>query len=84
MNIAAYIAAENPQAAERHIRYLLSKCLLLAEFPGMGRQRSELSSGLRGFPVDNYIIFYRETDFGIEVIRVLSGFRDIPVLFEPE
>lgn len=50
----------------------------------MGRERKELSPGLRGFSIDNYIIYYPEADFGIDVIRILSGFRDIPALFEVE
>ncbi len=32
--------------------------------------------------VGNYIIFYRQTEDGIEVVRVLSGYRDLDRLFE--
>jgi hypothetical protein len=32
--------------------------------------------------VRNYLIFYRPTDQGIEVVRVLHGARDLPPLFE--
>lgn len=79
-----YVAQDNISAARRLNNKIIAKCQKLAEFPGMGRERSELSPGLRGFPIDNYIIYYRETDFGIDVIRILSGFRDIPALFEVE
>ena len=82
--IWSFIAKNNQPAADRHVDLLIAKCQSLAEFPGMGRERTELSPGLRGFPVDNYMIFYRETDFGIDVIRVLSGFRNIPSFFEAE
>ena len=41
----------------------------------------ELGESLRSFPVGNYVIFYRAMQDGIEVVRVLSGFRDIPNLF---
>lgn len=84
MRIWHYIARDDVEAAKRFNEKILAKCQRLAEFPGMGRERAELSPGLRGFPVENYMIFYRETEFGIEVIRVLSGFRDIPALFEAE
>jgi len=79
-----YISKANPAAADRYVEFLHAKCQELAEFPGMGRERRELSPGLRGFPIDNYIIYYRETEFGIDVIRKLSGFRDIPARFEIE
>jgi toxin ParE1/3/4 len=82
--IWTFIAQDNIDAARRYNKKILQKCEQLAEFPRMGRERTELSPGLRGFPIDNYIMYYRETDFGIEVIRILSGFRDIPALFKIE
>jgi toxin ParE1/3/4 len=50
---------------------------LLAEFPGLGRQRDELGPAVRSFPVGNCIIFYLPLADGVEVIRVLHGARDI-------
>lgn len=73
-----FIAQDDTQEADRYVSLLRQKCQALAESPGIGRERIEIVDGLRGFPVGNYIIFYRETDFGIEVTRVISGFRDIP------
>jgi len=58
------------------------KCELLSEQPGVGRDRSDVLSGLRGFPVGNYVIFYQPVDDGIEIVRVLHGARDIPELFD--
>jgi toxin ParE1/3/4 len=42
-----------------------------------GRERSELRSDLRSFPVGNYIVFYRALPDGVEVVRVMSGRQDI-------
>jgi toxin ParE1/3/4 len=36
---------------------------------------------MRGFPVGNYVIFYRDTSEHIEIVRVLHGARDIENLF---
>ena len=47
----------------------------------MGRARPELAADLRSFPVGNYIIFYRPIEDGVEIVRVLSGARDIDALF---
>jgi toxin ParE1/3/4 len=48
----------------------------------MGRHREELAAELRSFLVDNFVIFYRPMDGGIEVVRILHGARDLPPLFE--
>ncbi len=47
----------------------------------MGRSFDYLAPSLRGFSVGNYLIFYRQIENGIEVERVLSGYRDFDALF---
>ncbi|NEQ64169.1 MAG: type II toxin-antitoxin system RelE/ParE family toxin [Symploca sp. SIO2D2] len=39
---------------------------------------------LRGLPLDGYIIFYRILDDGIEILRVVSGRRNLPSLFKEQ
>ncbi|WP_448574438.1 type II toxin-antitoxin system RelE/ParE family toxin [Trichothermofontia sp.] len=39
-------------------------------------------SGFNTSALEGYIIFYRILDDGIEILRVLSGRRDFPSLFE--
>jgi toxin ParE1/3/4 len=80
--IEGYISQDNPDAAARLILLVREKCELLSEQPGIGRDRSDVRSGLRGFPIGNYVIFYQPANDGIEVIRVLHGARDIPELFD--
>lgn len=77
-----YIAQDNPDAADRFVRVLVSRFPLLASMPEIGRAREELSPHLRSFPVGNYVIFYRPSDSGVEIARVLHGARDFPSLFE--
>lgn len=77
-----YIAKDNPEAADRFIRALISRFPALAAMPEMGRLREELSPNVRSFPFGRYIIFYRPMDKGVEIIRVLHGARDLPPLFE--
>ena len=76
-----FIAQDDPDAADRFIRTIVSRFPKLASMPQMGRQRNDLASRLRSFPVGSYIIFYRPMDDGIEVVRVLHGARDFPPLF---
>jgi len=53
----------------------------VAGFPNMGKNYSQLSLSLRGFIVDDYIIFYYSREDGIDIARVVSGYRDLESLF---
>ena len=77
-----YIVHDNPDAADKYIRAIISRFPTLASMPQMGRERPELSPGLRSFVVSHHVIFYRLFDGGIEVARVLDGVRDLPPWFE--
>jgi len=81
LEIAAYIDADNPVAAERLLDTFQEKFRLLSEFPGLGPRRDELVPSLRSFPVRSYIIFYLPLADGIEVVRVLHGARDMRRIF---
>jgi toxin ParE1/3/4 len=70
-----YIAKDNPDAGDRLLRRIDEQLALYAQHPGMGRARPELGARLRSFVVGNYVVFYRPTDDGIELIRVLHGAR---------
>lgn len=82
-SIIDYVADNTSlDAADKLLRKINQKCSTLANFPNMGRSRDELLSTLRSFPVDNYLIFYRPIEEGIEILRVVSGYRDLEVLFD--
>jgi toxin ParE1/3/4 len=50
----------------------------LGENPYLGRRRDELRRGYRGFPVGQYVIFYRVAEPGVRIVRILHGRRDVP------
>lgn len=79
--IVDYIAADNPAAADEVVTRLEDLAAHLAERPGMGRARFDLLPNLRSFRLGRYLLFYRATTGGIEVVRVLHGARDFPALF---
>ncbi|MCL1464565.1 type II toxin-antitoxin system RelE/ParE family toxin [Argonema galeatum] len=79
-----YIASKDPAAADRFLRALTQKFETLVNFPNMGRRWDKLSPPLRSFPIDNYLIFYHSIEDGIEVVRVVSGYRDLENLFSGE
>lgn len=73
--IAHHIAEDNPIAAERWLGNSHYHCALLAEMPAMGGARPDVRSGLRTFPVGNYLILYRPIAGGAEIVRVVHGAR---------
>lgn len=83
LEIWSFIAKDNPSAADRFLDLIGEKCDMLAASPGMGRRREELAPSLRSFPVGRYIIFYRPGERGIQVVRILSAYRDIAARFGP-
>ena len=47
----------------------------------MGKSYENLFPRLRGFIVEDYIVFYFPREDGIDVARVVSGYRDLESLF---
>lgn len=80
--ILAFIARDNSTAADRHVNMLIRKCQKLAEFHGMAGNGRSSRRGRVDFRSTITSIYHRETEFDIDVIRILSGFRDIPARFE--
>lgn len=80
-DIKDYIAQDSLDRAEQFVKAIAERFQALASFPGMGRRYETLAPNLRGFPVGNYIIFYRSTDQGISIERILSGYRDLETMF---
>jgi toxin ParE1/3/4 len=71
--------------ADAKIAMLQDKLMLLSQFPESGRRREELAIGMRSFPAVEFVIFYRVFDDYIQIVRILSGRRDIESIFkEPE
>lgn len=52
----------------------------LADWPGLGPLRPELREGLRSLPFGNYVILYRASDDGVQIVRVVDGHRDLKAL----
>lgn len=85
-----YIADDNPEAARRFLSATEATFTRLVEMPRLGSRRQfqnpELAD-LRMWPVPgfvNYLIFYRPTADGIQVIRVLHGAQDRDQILGPE
>lgn len=80
--IRDFIARDQPGVAFQYMAMLKQKCELLANSPGLGIQQDEYCM-LYKFPVDSYLIFYRLSQTGIDVIDVFHGSRDIESILNP-
>jgi toxin ParE1/3/4 len=87
---AAYIERDNPGATARFqaaIQKLLANLVLMPRLGVLYHLHSTRLHGIRMHPVPgfrNHLVFYRPTEEGIEVVRVLHGARDIRRIFERE
>lgn len=80
-NIWLHIAEDNPDAADRVMDALSAAFAKLAQMPNMGHHRLDLASeALRFWPVFNYLIVYRPDTDPLEIVRVVSGYRDVAAL----
>ncbi|MCY0093079.1 type II toxin-antitoxin system RelE/ParE family toxin [Hoeflea ulvae] len=73
--IVLYIAEDNPAAAVRWYDDMLRHCRNLGAVPELGVARPDVRPDLRTFPAGNYMILYRKSDEGAEIVRVVHGAR---------
>jgi toxin ParE1/3/4 len=79
-----YYVAKNTSSveiADRLVNSITDRFHLLAKYPQMGRARDDLRTGLRSFPVGEYVLIYRIEQGDAVILRVLRGSRNIHVLF---
>lgn len=90
INLWVYIARDDPTAADRVYQAAQMTFETLAAMPTIGTlyhpKRTQLA-GIRFFPIKqfrNYVVYYRTTGQGIEIIRVLHAHMDKRRRLEPE
>jgi plasmid stabilization system protein ParE len=71
------IAPDNERAADALLRRILDKTELAAEHPRMGSARPDLSPTARILIEGRYIVIYEPMDYGIFVVAVVYGPRDV-------
>ncbi len=76
-DIFDYIAQDKPIAAANWIDTIEQKCRLLASTPELGEERHEYGAAIRSSLVGRYVLFYKPSDKGIEILRIIPGDRDI-------
>lgn len=81
--ITDYFEEHDPSFGVRLLDEITARCRQLANQPRQGRPRDDLGAGIRSVAVRDYIIFFRPSADGIDVVRVVHGARDItPDMFD--
>jgi toxin ParE1/3/4 len=86
--ISEYFLQNNLETGEQFVQAFNAKCLQLIRFPKMGRRYSQIRSNVRGVVLRGFIIFYQTSGeletVDIEILRVVSGRRDLNSIFPPD
>jgi plasmid stabilization system protein ParE len=76
--IADYIGNDDVDAAIRVVRDIRAAMARLADMPRIGHMRRDLADEeIRFWPAHSYLILYRPMTEPLEIIRIVSGFRDV-------
>lgn len=83
-DIHSYISEDDEDSALNFIVQFVEKFQMLTMSPRVGRVWHSDSTELLIFPYKRYLIFYIQTKFGIEIIRVLHSGRDVNKIISNE
>jgi plasmid stabilization system protein ParE len=73
-----YVAMNNLPAADKLLDGLYKRIQQLGEMPNLGHLRTDLAKEpLLFISVKHYLIVYRLNGKAVEVVRILSSYRDI-------
>jgi toxin ParE1/3/4 len=64
------------RVADRLIDGITDRFWILGEHPDAGRPSEDIAVGVRCFPAGKYLIYYRKTRRGIDILHVFHGARD--------
>ena len=63
------------RVADRLIDGITDRFWILGEHPDAGRASEDIGDGVRCFPAGKYLIYYRKTRTGIDILHVFHGAR---------
>jgi len=80
--IGDYIARDNPHRAITFVREIREHCQKIVSFPEAAQLHPEYGDGVRMIPHGRYLIFYTVQTGHVRIERILSGFRNLPDIFQ--
>jgi toxin ParE1/3/4 len=64
------------RVADRLIDSIADRFELLAEYPAAGKPSKDIAAGVKCFPAGKYLIYYRKTRRGIDILHIFHGAQD--------
>jgi toxin ParE1/3/4 len=77
VEIADYIARDNPERAASFIDEILEHCRGLIAFPRAARLRPEVGDGVRIATFHRYLVIYVVGSEALEIRRIVHGARNL-------
>jgi toxin ParE1/3/4 len=62
--------------ADRVVDRITDRFWLLGEHPDAGKSAGDIAVGVRCFPAGKYLIYYRKTRRGTDILHIFHGARD--------
>lgn len=90
IELATYIAEDNLDASDRFLAAAEETFKQLGNMPGMGKPCEFSNPNLaevRQQPIKKfrkYLVFYRISDIGVEIIRVIHSARDVEAILDED
>jgi toxin ParE1/3/4 len=63
------------EIADRVIDKITGRFWLLGEYPDAGKSAEDIAAGVKCFPAGKYLIYYRKTRRGTDILHVFHGAR---------
>jgi toxin ParE1/3/4 len=64
------------ETADRVVDRITERFWLLGEHPDAGKPAGNIAAGVKCFPAGKYLIYYRKTRRGTEILHIFHGARD--------
>ena len=64
------------EAADRVVDRITERFWLLGEHPDAGKPAREIAAGVKCFPAGKYLIYYRKTRRGTDILHIFHGAQD--------
>jgi len=77
-----HVALDNPDAADRLIDQIVTRCHDLAAHPLLGAARPEIAPDARMLVIGDYLVLYRLNGTDAEIVRIVHGARRLEGLFD--
>ena len=72
------------QTADRVVDRITERFWLLGEYPDAGRTVGDIATDVKCFPAGKYLIYYRKTRRGTDILHIFHAARDQRNIFKPK